>query len=474
MESARSGLVGRLATGRPLLIGAVIIFGLVTLAITGGSRTPGFATPDSITAFIFSVLMLIAAPSVAAAFSPRDGWRRILVFIAFGLALGLVHFTGERFVESSVADPLFDKTVLGAALALAAWLIAFRPAIGGVLRLAMIGPFISILAAIAALGYFALDGAAAVSSVIPALSLSMGLSMVIAVEVAGDFAGYFVRGEDKTGAAAAAAHQAVAPTVFAILCAGSAFLAQLLFPEGQSVEGETVWYAIVAATLGCGSTLFISAGSMSLIRVNEKIALHENWRRSDVRLTWRPVRKLLPATSAYTVVGLVLIGVVLAVFETERSMAPDIATFVLFIAFASLIAFVSLRTTILLLAMLIFGNLFAGLLYAATGALPLSGGEQLSALALAAAAFSHLALAWRDSAHPRLNAREVTETAMTNGVGKFLVTMAMGVSAFLVADVSGLWPGGALAAGHFAITTGLGLLMAPALMTVISARYNRY
>ncbi|MFQ5564183.1 MAG: hypothetical protein ACE5FO_11495 [Parvularculaceae bacterium] len=478
MERARPGLVGRLAVGRPLLIGVVFALGLTTLAMAGLTRPYVGPHPEILARFAIAALLIIAAPALAAAGAPRGGRARILLLAAFVAAIVGLHFTGRHYLDPQAAYPLLDLSALVAALALATWLVALRPAIGGNLRLAAAAPYVAILAVFAALGHVALQNGLTETGLAPAvaaaLGLSLGLSMTVAVDVAAGFADLFVKGADRARAAAGAAHQAIAPATFAVLCAGSAFLAQYFFPAAHEVGLMTVWIAFAAATLGCGAALFVVSGSLALIVVNEKTAVNENRRRSDIRRVWRPMRRMLPATSAYAATGLVVIGAVLAVFEAERSLTPAVAVFIGGAAAASLLTFVSLRTTILIVSLVTFSHLLATLLYTLTGAPAPDAGQSLPALALAAVAFAQFGLAWRDNAHPRLNAREVAEAAVIQAAGRIFPTLGFGAAAFLVAALSGLWSDGAVASGHFAVTTGLGLVIAPALITAMSARYGYY
>lgn len=474
----RSGLVGRLATGRPLLVGVIVALGLTTLAMAGLTQAKQGPPPALIAGFASAALLMIGAPALAAATAPRGGRARLFVLFAFTAAIIGIRFIGQRYLDPRAAYPLLDEAGLVATLALATWLVAWRPAIGGTLRLAAAAPFIAILAAIAALGYLALDGGLTSGGLdargAAALALSLGLSMAIAMNVAAGFAALFAKGAERAPAAAGAAHQAIAAAVFAVLCAGAAFFAGAVFAGTIEAALSVAWRAVAMAAIGCGAALFVVSGSLSLTIVNEKTAVQENRRRDDIRRAWRPMRRMLPATSAYAATGLVVIGAVLSVFEAERSLTPETALFIACVALASLVAFVSLRTTILIISVLTFSDLLATLLYTVTGA-PVPGeGATLPALALAATAFAQLGLAWRDSAVPRLNAREITEAAVIDGAGRMFSTMGFGAAAFLVAAISGLWPDGAAAAAHFAVTTGIGLVIAPALMTAISARYGYY
>jgi hypothetical protein len=94
-------------------------------------------------------------------------------------------------------------------------------------------------------------------------------------------------------------------------------------------------------------------------------------------------------------------------------------------------------------------------------------------LAMTAALYAQLGVAWRDARSPRLNARETTEAAMSDGAPAFLVTTAIGLTAFWAAKVAGVWPAGGSAAILLALLALYGLVVAPAAMTALGHSIRR-
>jgi len=98
---------------------------------------------------------------------------------------------------------------------------------------------------------------------------------------------------------------------------------------------------------------------------------------------------------------------------------------------------------------------------------------ELSAIAVAAALYGQIALAWRDARSPRRKAHEAAEVAMIDGAYRYLVSAAFAIAALLVGQTSGLWADGVAAGIYLTTLAVFGLLISAPLMTAISAIFGR-
>jgi hypothetical protein len=95
------------------------------------------------------------------------------------------------------------------------------------------------------------------------------------------------------------------------------------------------------------------------------------------------------------------------------------------------------------------------------------------ALAYAGFAFGQLAIAWREARSPRLNPRETTEAAMAGSAATYILCGVIAIATFHAAAISGMWPGGAAAAGEAGVLLAFGIVFAPPLMTALSGVVRR-
>jgi hypothetical protein len=232
-------------------------------------------------------------------------------------------------------------------------------------------------------------------------------------------------------------------------------------------------FAGAAALLAATASLVSTVGALALRRPSEAFAAEENRRREAFRRFWRPIRLNLPASSAYATVAIVAIAIVAAAFGAD--LAPPLAHFIfIFAAGASAgLIFFSLRVGVFVFFMLLSAD------YAALIAIVLLAGTQSDgvvhggALAYAGFAFGQLAIAWREARSPRLNPRETTEAAMAGSAATYILCGVIAIATFHAAAISGIWPGGAAAAGEAGVLLAFGIVFAPPLMTALSGVVRR-
>ena len=143
------------------------------------------------------------------------------------------------------------------------------------------------------------------------------------------------------------------------------------------------------------------------------------------------------------------------------------------VGFAAALTLVSFRSGVFTIAAVAAAAIGAELLAGLFGAPPLGIGAAALLFAILGVHFALLALAWRDARSPRFNPRETTEAAATEGVGRFAVCVVASVGTLYAADVTGFWPEADAVALRLIIGSIIGVLLAPALMTALSAAAGR-
>ena len=190
--------------------------------------------------------------------------------------------------------------------------------------------------------------------------------------------------------------------------------------------------------------------------------------------SWRPFRRALPPTTAGAVAAIAGIFVVIAIFEAGFSAPMSFSALFVLISLAAAVAFVSLRTSLLVLALLALSVILAGYAYAALGiALP-SLAARMTGLVLCAAAIGHMVVSWRDAGDFWRTARDVTENALSDGLRRYLFVVGGGAASLFVSARTFDWSDGLDATVYFLMTTFISLLLAPALMTAMSAQFKKY
>lgn len=472
MDSDRHGPVGTLAADRPLLTSVVIAFGLTALSVIGfsGDRAAGVMVAD----FALNALVALALPAVLAAAAPTTTWPRI----GFALASAATLYVAARTVPNLIP---YDLSILSpnsasvvAAGGLTIWFLVLRPLFGDVAGLSFAAPVAAILGAYGA-GALLVLGTNAPMNVVGALSsLSLAVACIVGVGVAAEFTKQFAKGDRVHKASGDAAHLAAAPAVYAALITAGVFVAGLT--PGVEQLGWT-WRAVIYAgagvTIAAATALFITSATLSLGSTSEKIAVVENHRRQNFRKWWRPLRQALPPSSAIAFVAILLIVTIVALFEAYNEYSFAKTSLLIACAIAAGITFVSARTGLFVLLALFSSMILIDWSYELAGvALPGLLAE-LSAIAVAAALYGQIALAWRDARSPRRKAHEAAEVAMIDGAYRYLVSAAFAIAALLVGQTSGLWADGVAAGIYLTTLAVFGLLISAPLMTAISAIFGR-
>ena len=182
----------------------------------------------------------------------------------------------------------------------------------------------------------------------------------------------------------------------------------------------------------------------------------------------------LPASTAFAVSAIATIFAIIALFENALTAPLSYLFFLVLIWAGAAIIFVSLRTSLLILALLTMSGLLSNLVFDAFSLARPVMLESLAAFALTAVALGQMTVSWRDAGGHWRNARDIAENAMSDGLRRYLITLGYGAAAFFTAEVSGAWSGGAAAAVYFICSASISLVLAPAFMTAMSARYRGY
>ncbi|NOX95700.1 MAG: hypothetical protein GXP04_11590, partial [Alphaproteobacteria bacterium] len=275
-------------------------------------------------------------------------------------------------------------------------------------------------------------------------------------------------------AAAAAGHAALAPIMFGVLAVAALFLVQTVNVNFGAIEWRVVWAGLTAVMAAAVAAMLAVTGSLSRENVSELAAVDENRRCQWFAAAWRPVRELLPATTAMAMTAIAGVFAVVALFEVGFAAPVSTLSFFVLIAIASAVSFVSLRTSILIVALLGFGVMAAGYLYAVMGmplpALP----ERLVALTLCAVALGNLTISWRDAGDRWQSARDIAENALSDGLRRFLFMVGVGAVSLFVSSQTFQWRAGEEAAQYLLATGFFSLLLAPPMMIAMSARTRRH
>lgn len=468
MKSERSGVVGRILADRPVTTALAAAVGLVALAYLGvNGAAPGAASPQDLSRLVLAFLFLPVTPLALAAFAPKGRRGAIVSFAAACAAAGGLWF-GVPLVLPAL--PNTDSRFFAVGLVLFGIFLALRPALGAAVRFCFIGAGAAVLGVAGAAGAMANSGAAA-ADIAALAALGLGLSATVSVGVIADFSAFFARGVDARRAAIAASEQAIAPVALATALAFvSVTLHSLL---GESGGLGLSWIAALAAGLAAVVGAAFSTGALSLSESDEMLAVDDNLRRQRLRRFWRPLRQALTASASYAVVAIAFIIALALAFDLKT---PPRTALLLFAPLSGLVAglcYFSLRGG-LIVAALMTAAVAASSWLAERGVFAeLSDLGSSVAYGGLATGFALLALSWRDARSPRLNARETMEAALTEGVGRFAVSMATAAGALYAAGFSGAWPEGVDAAARVLVGALIGVVFAPALMTALAALGGR-
>lgn len=470
MEGERLGLVGGLAADRPVLVATLLAFGAAALAAVGvnDARDAGIGSAD-LADLLLAFLVLPVLPLLLAAAAPRGLAGRLAFAAVVALALLAVDAAAPG-LQLAWLTP--DRRLLTAVFVLTLFLVLIVPACGAYVKLAFIGAAAAVLGAAGAAGVLRYEGIP-LDQIGLVTALGVALGVVVTVGIAADHAALFARGADKRRAAGLAARQAGAPALFAVIVCAAAFpLRAQLAPLGDKTF-DLIWVSGVAGALSILCALFITAGALSLHRVTEELAVEENARTQAQRRFWRPLRNALPVRSAFAAAAIVGITLVIAGFE--MALAPDWRdiAFVGVLSGAAAIVFFSVRAGLFVLATLVAASVLSLWVAQLAGVAIPKAPMDTAGLTLSGVVFGQFALAWREARSPRLNARETMEAAMTDGMGRYLVSLSSGAAALYAAGVSGAAPEASGAAGYALCLGLIGALIAPVLMTALSGLTGR-
>jgi hypothetical protein len=165
---------------------------------------------------------------------------------------------------------------------------------------------------------------------------------------------------------------------------------------------------------------------------------------------------------------------VVALFEAGLADVVSLSVFLLLILIGSGLAFVSVRTSLLITLLLFISTVFTGYVYAVFEMTAPPMTERFAALTLSAIAFSQLTVSWRNAGDIWRSARDIAQNAMCDGLRRFAVAFGAGGAAMVACAYAFSWEAGVSAAAYFAIVAGIGLFLAPFLMVALSAQFQRY
>jgi hypothetical protein len=470
LKSERSGVVGRILADRPITTALAAAVGLVSLAYLGvEGAAPGAVPAGELAKLLLAFLALPVAPLALAAFAPKGRRGAVVSFVVAAAATAGLWFALPLIAP---ALPNTDSRFFAVGLALFAIFLLLRPALGAALRFCFIGAGAAVLGVAGAAGAMANSGAP-VGDIAALAALGLGLAATVSVGVIADFSAFFARGVEARRAAIAASEQAIAPVALATALAFVSVTLHSLLGGAETKGLGLAWIAALAAGLAAGGGAAFSTGALSLSQADEMLAVDDNLRRQRLRRFWRPLRQALTASVSYAVVAILFIVALAAAFDLK---APPKPALLLLAPAAGVVAgfcYMSLRGG-LIVAVLMTTAAIASSWLADRGVLAeLSDMGSAVAYGALATGFALLALSWRDARSPRLNARETMEAALTDGVGRFAVSMATAAGALYAAGFSGAWPEGVEAAGRVLLGALIGAVFAPALMTALAALGGR-
>ncbi|MEQ1930234.1 MAG: hypothetical protein ABL957_06825, partial [Parvularculaceae bacterium] len=208
-------------------------------------------------------------------------------------------------------------------------------------------------------------------------------------------------------------------------------------------------------------------------RTSEMLAADENRRRQSFRQYWRPIRRALSPAAANAVVAIAAIAVMAIALNLKAPISIALVVFIVVAGACAGLFLFSLRAGLFVFFSLLVSVVVVKWLWRAGATPDISPTDEAAALAFAAALFGQLALAWREARSPRLNARETAEAAMSGAFRLYAVSALVGVTVFFAMSVGGVWQRGGLAAAEAGMLATVGLVLGPALMTVLSNAVRR-
>lgn len=452
----------------------VLALGMTALCVVGLRQSPAGANADLVISFISNALYVVGAPLVLVAITPRRVLNKSLflvltLIVAVALAAAAHQSLILPFFQ---APPPFILTL--SAFGLFAFLTALAPFMRGVVRLGVLAPLAGILGAAGGAGYLALEGLLSLPAAAIAITLALTVGATTGLNVAADFAKHFAKGATGQDAAAAACHGAIAPTVFAILAVAAMFVVETLNANFGAVQWNVLWAGVSVSLLAAATALVAVTAGLALEHISEQVAVDENKRREWFGRAWRPIRRILPATTALAGTAIAGVFVVIAAFEAGVNAPVNFILFFVIIGVAAALAFVSVRTSLLIVAMLLTSALLTDFVYAVFGAATPALSERLAAMTLTAIALSQLTVSWRNAGEVWRNARDIAQNAMADGLHRFLAATGLGAASLIAVAQSFGWEGGFAAAAYFVATGVISVILAPIMMVAMSAKTGGY
>ncbi len=475
MTAEASGFLGRFAANRPWLSTVLVAFAMTALCVVGVRRAGGAAGVGGaeyagyVSSYLLNGLYVLGVPLGLAAVAPRRAGLRALIAGGAGVVAAGLWLAADRGVSLSPYLAAPPKTLTVAAVAFLAVLLAIEPFFKGAYRLGVAAPFAALLGSAGAAGLLAFEGLLHAPASAAALSVALAAGVVGGVGVGADYAGGFARGATGPAAASRGGHAGLAPAMFAILAVCVFFALYSWRANFGAVDWPVLWAAAAAALLTCVASLMLVAAALSVSQHSEQVAVDENRRREWFARVWAPVRRLVPAQTALAATAITGVLAVVAMFEAGLAAPGSFLVFLGGVWAAAALAFVSLRASLLIAALLFASAIFADYGYSLAGAAAPDLLARFTALTLAAIALAQLTVSWRDASDVWRNARDIAQNAMAGGLRRFLLALAAGAASLVVAAYSFAWPDGFGAAAYFLATGAISLVLAPVMMIALSA-----
>ena len=462
MKFDRVGLVGGLAADRPILTTLVLAFGLSALATLGVSEAAGgaaFAVGD----LLIAALLLVVAPLLIAGASPAKALFRIMIALVIaGAVAGSLIYEPVLFTHLLRA-PVFT---LGAFVLASAILLGAGPLFGAMTKFSFIAASAALLGMAGALGLVLQQGVEFSEKGSVIVIVAFIIAAIAGAGALADFAALYASGADRMQASGLSVKRAIPSALNGAVAAALAFgLIPAMEKTGAPYLGAL---AGLSVCLCAAASLIASAGALALRQTSETMAVEENRRRTAFRERWRPLRGLFPPNASLAIIAIAAIAVVGAAFNMPAQLPLSHLVFVILAAIGAGLIFFSLRAGVFVFFSLIVSATIGGWLWGTFGGPALSALDQAAALAIAAALFGEFAVTWRDARSPRLNARETTQAAMTDGAGLHVFGVGLALAGLCAGKASSVYANALPTAGMLAVMAALGLLFAPPLMTALS------
>ena len=473
MAHAPTGIIGKTVAQRPMLTTVILALGLTALSVAGIRQSRLAGDSDMLTALVATGAYVVCAPFALFAVTPRRSINQLLYRGLIVLLTGVIAAASLNVIAlpAYLQPPLF---LTASVAAFFIFLAVLSPIVSSVTRLGFVAPFAGLLGAAGGAGYLAYESMLGSPSAAPIIAIALVVGGVTGFNVAAEFSKQFAKGANQEQAAGAACHGAIAPMIFAILSAIAFTTVDTVNANFGAVEWSVLWGGLCAVILAALSALVGVTGSLSLMRVSEQVAVNENRRRDWFLNEWRPIRRTLPATSALAAAAIAGVLVVIAAFEVGVATPWSFLAFLSFVGASAALAFVSLRTSILVFVILFASALLGDYIYALLKSEAMTLSARFAALTLMGISLGQLTISWRDAGEIWRNARDVAQNAMADGLQRYLTSLAFGVASLITVAYAFSWQAGYDAAVYYGLTGCLGLVLAPIMMVAMSSKTTTY